>query len=69
MEREDARHWFGAQGLPIRDPDVVFNLIDADHSESISMEELVLLCFVFLCDCFALFWGLFSLRDILDYFF
>ena len=41
MERDDTRHWFGAQGLPIRDPDMIFNLIDTDNSESISMEELV----------------------------
>ena len=41
MERDDARHWFGAQGLPIRDPDMIFNLIDTDNSQSISVEELV----------------------------
>eukprot|EP00438_Fugacium_kawagutii_P032718 Skav229138 [mRNA] locus=scaffold1875:108963:113778:+ [translate_table: standard] len=41
MERDDARHWFGAQGLPIRDPDMIFNLIDTDNSDSISMEELI----------------------------
>ena len=41
MERDDARHWFGAQGLPIRDADMIFNLIDTDNSQSISVEELV----------------------------
>ena len=41
MQRDDARHWFGAQGLPIRDPDAIFNLIDTDKSESISIDELV----------------------------
>ena len=41
MQRDDARHWFGAQGLPIRDPDVVFDLLDTDKSQSISMDELV----------------------------
>ncbi|CAK9073359.1 unnamed protein product [Durusdinium trenchii] len=41
MERDDARHWFGAQGLPIRDPDTIFNLIDSDNSDSISIDELV----------------------------
>ncbi|CAJ1457318.1 unnamed protein product [Effrenium voratum] len=48
MERQDAQHWFGAQGLVVRDPEAaalvaekVFNLIDTDKSESISMSELV----------------------------
>jgi hypothetical protein len=41
MQRDDARHWFGAQGLPIRDPDVVFDLLDTDKSQSISVDELV----------------------------
>ena len=41
MQRDDARHWFGAQGLPIRDPHAIFNLIDTDKSESISIDELV----------------------------
>ena len=41
MQRDDARHWFGAQGLPVRDPDVVFDLLDTDKSQSISMDELV----------------------------
>mmetsp|Transcript_57654 Transcript_57654/g.135084 ORF Transcript_57654/g.135084 Transcript_57654/m.135084 type:complete len:551 (+) Transcript_57654:95-1747(+) len=41
MGNAGARHWFAAQGLPMQDPDLVFDLLDQDKSECVGMDELL----------------------------
>jgi len=41
MESPSTKQWFAAQGLSIQDPDEVFTLLDADGSETMSIDELI----------------------------
>ncbi|CAJ1393077.1 unnamed protein product [Effrenium voratum] len=41
MARPATLHWFAAQGLSMQDPEAVFDLLDSDGSDSLTLEELV----------------------------
>lgn len=41
MASPSTKQWFAAQGLSIRDPDEVFTLLDADRSETMTIDELI----------------------------
>ncbi|CAK9073275.1 unnamed protein product [Durusdinium trenchii] len=41
MESPNTKQWFAAQGLSIADADEVFTLLDADRSETMTIDELI----------------------------